>query len=59
MRSDLIELQSAKSAIEKELHTLLLQLHASQLEVHELRGLEVDSQEIKRKLVSMLFTSEQ
>lgn len=52
LRSEIIEVQAAKSVLEKELHTLLLQLHSSQLEVHELRGLEVDSQEIKKKLVT-------
>ncbi|XP_059139989.1 Golgi-associated PDZ and coiled-coil motif-containing protein-like [Physella acuta] len=54
LRSEIIEVQAAKSVLEKELHTLLLQLHSSQLEVHELRGLEVDSQEIKKKLEAEL-----
>ena len=53
MRSDAVELRSARAAVEKELHTLLLQLHSSQLEMHKLRGLEVDSAEIKKKLVSL------
>ncbi|BFZ10075.1 hypothetical protein BsWGS_13114 [Bradybaena similaris] len=56
MRSDRIELQAGKSVVEKELHTLLLQLHSSQLEVHELRGLDVDSQDIKKKLESELLS---
>ncbi|CAG5124289.1 unnamed protein product, partial [Candidula unifasciata] len=56
MRSDRIELQAAKAVAEQELHTLLLQLHSSQLEVHELRGLDVDSQEIKKKLESELLS---
>ena len=51
----MVEQQSVKDSQEKELHTLLLQLHASQLELHELRGLEVNSEEIKKKLVSMAF----
>lgn len=55
LRSDMIELQASKAVLEQELHTLLLQLHSSQLEVHELRGLEVDSQEIKKKLVRQPF----
>ncbi|KAK0056645.1 Golgi-associated PDZ and coiled-coil motif-containing protein [Biomphalaria pfeifferi] len=59
MRSDMIELQAAKALTEKELHTLLLQLHSSQLEVHELRGLEVDSQEIKKKLEAELSNRQQ
>lgn len=52
MRSDIVEIQAAKAVIEKELHTLLLQLHSSQLQMQALRGMEVDSEDIKRKLVS-------
>ena len=52
MRTDILELESSKATIEKELHTLLLQLHASQLEQHQLRGIEINSDEIKKKLVS-------
>ncbi|CAL1535299.1 unnamed protein product [Lymnaea stagnalis] len=59
MRSDMIEVQAAKTVVERELHTLLLQLHSSQLEVHELRGLEVDSQEIKKKLEAELTNRQQ
>ena len=51
MRTDIQDVAAGKDVAEKELHTLLLQLHASQLELHELRGLEVNSQEIKHKLV--------
>ncbi|XP_005104705.1 Golgi-associated PDZ and coiled-coil motif-containing protein [Aplysia californica] len=59
MRTDILDLQSSKETVEKELHTLLLQLHASQLELHELRGLEVDSQEIKKKLESEMAGRQQ
>ena len=52
MRTDILELESSKATMEKELHTLLLQLHASQLEQHQLRGIEINSDEIKKKLVS-------
>ncbi|CAG5115204.1 unnamed protein product, partial [Candidula unifasciata] len=59
MRSDIIELQAAKAVVEQEMHTLLLQLHSSQLEVQESRGLEVDSQEIKKKLEAELASRQQ
>ncbi|XP_067676025.1 Golgi-associated PDZ and coiled-coil motif-containing protein-like [Haliotis asinina] len=54
MRSDIVEIQAAKAVIEKELHTLLLQLHSSQLQMQALRGMEVDSEDIKRKLENEL-----
>ncbi|RUS83776.1 hypothetical protein EGW08_008434, partial [Elysia chlorotica] len=59
MRSDAVELRSARAAMEKEVHTLLLQLHSSQLEMHKLRGLEVDSAEIKKKLEAELAARQQ
>ena len=51
MRSELVEVHATKSVVEQELHMMLLQLHSSQLEVHAARGVEVDSDDIKRKLV--------
>ena len=53
MRSELVEERAAKEALQAELHTMLLQLHATQLQMHEVKGLEVDSNDIKRKLVSV------
>merc|ERR550532_3065777 len=38
LRSDLYEVRATKSILEKELHTMLLQLHASQLQVHQKSG---------------------
>ena len=52
MRSELVEERAAKDALQAELHTMLLQLHSTQLQMHEVKGLEVDSNDIKRKLVS-------
>lgn len=53
MRSELVEERAAKEALQSELHTMLLQLHSTQLQIHALRGIEVDSADIKRKLVSV------
>lgn len=47
-----MEERAAKDALQAELHTMLLQLHSTQLQMHEVKGLEVDSNDIKRKLVS-------
>ena len=55
MRSELVEERAAKDALQAELHTMLLQLHSTQLQMHEVKGLEVDSNDIKRKLVSAAF----
>ena len=53
LRSDLYEVRATKSILEKELHTMLLQLHASQLQVHQKSGqTDLDSDSIKKKLVS-------
>ena len=53
LRSDLHEVRATKSIMEKEVNTLLLQLHASQLQLHQAKsGQEGDSEAIKRKLVS-------
>ena len=55
MKSDLLEVRATKGVLEKELHNMLLQLHAVQLQLHEKSGLNVDSEQIKKKLVSYLF----
>lgn len=49
-----MEERAAKDALQAELHTMLLQLHSTQLQMHEVKGLEVDSNDIKRKLVSVV-----
>ncbi|XP_025098830.1 Golgi-associated PDZ and coiled-coil motif-containing protein-like [Pomacea canaliculata] len=59
MRSELVEERAAKEALQSELHTMLLQLHSTQLQIHALRGIEVDSADIKRKLESELSTRQQ
>ena len=54
LRSDLYEVRATKSILEKELDTLLLQLHASQLQLHTKSGNDqADSENIKKKLVSL------
>ena len=54
LRSDLHEVRATKSVMEKEVNTLVLQLHASQLQLHQAKsGQEGDSEAIKRKLVSI------
>lgn len=52
LRSDLYEVRATKSVMEKELDHLLLQLHACQLQLHKKSGHDVDSDSIKKKLVS-------
>ncbi|XP_050391130.1 Golgi-associated PDZ and coiled-coil motif-containing protein [Patella vulgata] len=56
MRSDIVEIQSAKAVVEKELHNMLLQLHASQLQFHSSKGIDVDSNDIKKKLEAEMET---
>lgn len=50
LRSDLYEVRATKSLMEKELHNLLLQLHACQLQLATKSGHDVDSESIKKKL---------
>ena len=52
MKQDVIETHAAKSVIEKELHNMLMQLHSLQLQIQAQKGVEVDSEAIKKKLVS-------
>ena len=52
LRSDLLEVRATKSILEKELQTMLLQLHSSQLQLQEKMGHNIDSETIKKKLVS-------
>ncbi|XP_070189567.1 Golgi-associated PDZ and coiled-coil motif-containing protein-like [Littorina saxatilis] len=59
MRSELVEERAAKEALQAELHTMLLQLHSTQLQVHQAKGIEVDSNDIKRKLESELAARQQ
>ena len=52
LRSDLYEVRATKALLEKEVHNLLLQLHACQLQLLRAQsGNDVDSDAIKRKLV--------
>ncbi|KAK2186834.1 hypothetical protein NP493_187g00048 [Ridgeia piscesae] len=50
LRTELCEVDAAKSVMEKESHNLLLQLHASQLQLHSKPGSDADSDMIKKKL---------
>uniref|UniRef100_A0A8C4QPH0 Golgi-associated PDZ and coiled-coil motif-containing protein n=1 Tax=Eptatretus burgeri TaxID=7764 RepID=A0A8C4QPH0_EPTBU len=50
LRVDLSEARGAKTVLEKELHSQLLQLHAVQLQLHSQTGLDTDSNVIKAKL---------
>ena len=52
LRSDLFEVRATKAILEKELHNLLLQLHAAQLQLHAKTGTDTDSETIMKKLVS-------
>nr|KAG5691661.1 hypothetical protein BaRGS_022936 [Batillaria attramentaria] len=54
MRSELVEERAAKEAVQAELHTMLLQLHSTQLQIHNLRGMEVDADDIQKKLENEL-----
>ncbi len=51
LRSDLFEVRATKAILEKELHNLLLQLHAAQLQLHAKTGQDADSETIMKKLV--------
>ena len=56
MKQDVIETHATKSVIEKELHNMLMQLHSLQLQIQAQKGVEVDSEAIKKKLVRPLVT---
>nr|KAG5687094.1 hypothetical protein BaRGS_010539 [Batillaria attramentaria] len=58
MRSELVEERAAKEAVQAELHTMLLQLHSTQLQIHNLRGMEVDADDIQKKLYILALQSE-
>ena len=53
MKQDVIETHAAKSVIEKELHNMLMQLHSLQLQIQAQKGVEFDSEAIKKKLVGL------
>ena len=55
LRSDLFEVRATKAILEKELHNLLLQLHAAQLQLHAKTGTDTDSETIMKKLVNFLL----
>ena len=57
MKQDVIETHAAKSVIEKELHNMLMQLHSLQLQIQAQKGIEVDSEAIKKKLVPFFQSS--
>lgn len=56
MKQDVIETHAAKSVIEKELHNMLMQLHSLQLQIQAQKGIEVDSEAIKKKLVGFILS---
>ncbi|XP_014681051.1 PREDICTED: Golgi-associated PDZ and coiled-coil motif-containing protein-like [Priapulus caudatus] len=49
-REDICSSRATKAVIEKELHSLVLQHHQLQLEMHRLAGQNIDSGTIKKKL---------
>jgi hypothetical protein len=51
LHSELCEVRATKSVLDREVHNLLLQLHACQLQLHQKNGVDVDSASIKAKLV--------
>ncbi|KAL5010551.1 hypothetical protein ScPMuIL_012856 [Solemya velum] len=50
MKSDVVNVQATKAVVEKELHNVLLQLHAAQLQLQAQKGVDVDSESIKKKM---------
>jgi len=56
LKQENFELHASKSVLEKELHNMLMQLHSSQLQIQAAKGIEVDSESIKKKLVSQSFS---
>ncbi|XP_052239284.1 Golgi-associated PDZ and coiled-coil motif-containing protein-like isoform X1 [Dreissena polymorpha] len=50
LKQETVELVASKSVLERELHNMLMQLHSSQLQLQASKGLEVDSESIKKKL---------
>lgn len=57
LRQENLELQANKIVLEKELHNMLMQLHSAQLQLQASKGIEVDSESIKKKLVGSYFKS--
>lgn len=53
LKQENVETHAAKSVLEKELHNMLMQLHSSQLQIQASKGVEVDSESIKKKLVGI------
>lgn len=51
LRGDLVEEKAVRATLENEQHNLLLQLHASQLQLHAKSGQNSDSDNIMKKLV--------
>ena len=53
LKQETVDLDAAKCVLQKELHNMLMQLHSSQLQIQAHKGVEVDSEAIKKKLVSV------
>lgn len=51
VHNELCEVRASKSVLDREVHNLLLQLHACQLQLHQKSGIDIDSAGIKAKLV--------
>ncbi|KAL4233895.1 hypothetical protein ACF0H5_008567 [Mactra antiquata] len=50
LKQENVEVTASKSVLEKELHNMLMQLHSTQLQLQASKGVEVDSESIKKKL---------
>ncbi|XP_053396755.1 Golgi-associated PDZ and coiled-coil motif-containing protein-like [Mercenaria mercenaria] len=50
LKQENVEVTAAKAVLEKELHNMLMQLHSTQLQLQASKGVEVDSESIKKKL---------
>ncbi|XP_060600697.1 Golgi-associated PDZ and coiled-coil motif-containing protein-like [Ruditapes philippinarum] len=50
LKQENVEVTAAKSVLEKELHNMLMQLHSTQLQLQASKGVEVDSESIKKKM---------
>ena len=56
VRREAEEAAAGKAVLERELHNMLMQLHAAQLQLQASKGLEPDSHAIKKKLVCRIYT---
>ncbi|WAR07110.1 GOPC-like protein [Mya arenaria] len=50
LKQEAVEVSASKAVLEKELHNVLMQLHSAQLQLQASKGLELDSESIKKKM---------